>query len=567
MAEGTVDNLNIQLSADANRAVKSLNSLTSTLNRVNKAFNGLNTKNIGAFSNNVNKLANSLKALNGIKISAPNISGLSKELSAISKIDFSKINSASQPLRELGNAVQTLFGLQNISIPKLDSKNINSIINFVEKLNSLDTKTIPNVSNSISKTIEAFSSLSSVNIKDNGINKTINALNRLFNIDLSNFNAEQFGKITGAISTLGNMPDVSSSINRFISSISRLANAGSKTGQTASSILLLAKETKKAARELSGIGNISDDINMFVQSIGRLASAGGKTGQTASGMKSLANETLAFFNTMKNAPRISQNTIAMTQALAQLANAGGKVGTATNTVSSAFDRLSNISSRAGNAVKNAASKIVSAFKNIGSSSKHVSSASLNLKNLLGGALLFSGIRGLTNFTKSAIDLGSAITEVENVVDVSFGNMASKAYEFAETATEQFGLSELQAKQYAGTMMAVLNSSGVAQESAAEMSTTLAGLAGDLASFYNITQENAWEKIMSGMAGEIEPLRRLGINLSVANLQAYALSQGITKSWQSMTQAEQVMLRYNYLLQLTSAQQGDFARTSGKLCAA
>ena len=67
--------------------------------------------------------------------------------------------------------------------------------------------------------------------------------------------------------------------------------------------------------------------------------------------------------------------------------------------------------------------------------------------------------------------------------------------------------------------------------------------------------------------EIEPLRRLGINLSVANLQAYALSQGITKSWQAMSQAEQVMLRYNYLMELTTAQQGDFARTSGKLCAA
>ena len=117
------------------------------------------------------------------------------------------------------------------------------------------------------------------------------------------------------------------------------------------------------------------------------------------------------------------------------------------------------------------------------------------------------------------------------------------------------------------MMAMLNSSGVAQDAAAEMSTTLAGLAGDLASFYNIDTDEAFRKIRSGIAGEIEPLRQLGINLSVANLQSYALSQGITASWQSMTQAEQVMLRYNYLMQATSAQQGDFARTSGKQLAA
>lgn len=141
-------------------------------------------------------------------------------------------------------------------------------------------------------------------------------------------------------------------------------------------------------------------------------------------------------------------------------------------------------------------------------------------------------------------------------------MADKAYEFASTATEQYGLSELAAKQYAGTMMAMLNSTGVAQDAAAEMSTTLAGLAGDLASFYNISTDEAFMKLRSAIAGETEPMRQLGINMTVAALHSYALSQGITKSWQSMTQAEQAMLRYNYIMSATSQQQGDFQRTVG-----
>ena len=89
---------------------------------------------------------------------------------------------------------------------------------------------------------------------------------------------------------------------------------------------------------------------------------------------------------------------------------------------------------------------------------------------------------------------------------------------------------------------------------------MVGLAGDMASFYNLDLETAFEKIRSGISGETEPLKQLGINMSVANLEAYALSQGITTAYNEMSQAEQVMLRYNYLMSTTADAQGDFART-------
>ena len=182
--------------------------------------------------------------------------------------------------------------------------------------------------------------------------------------------------------------------------------------------------------------------------------------------------------------------------------------------------------------------------------------------MLKTAIGFKAIRGLANLGKSAIGFGSAITEIENVVDVSFGSMADEAYKFASTAKEQFGLSELAAKTYSGTMMAMLKSSGVAQNAASDMSITLAGLAGDMASFFNLDTDVAFQKIRAGISGEIEPLRQLGINMSVANMEAYALSQGITTSYNAMTQAEKATIRYNYLMSVTSDMQGDFARTSG-----
>ena len=567
MAEGTVDNLNIQLSADANRAVKSLNSLANTLNKVNKSFTGLSVKNVGAFSSNVNKLATSLRSLNGIKISAPNISGLSKELNSISKIDFSKLNSAGKPIRELAIALGSMKGLGDVSVPKIEAKNINSVVNAVNKLKDVDSGNLPNVADGLGKVSISLQKLSTLQFSDSGLNKTINAIKRLLDVNLSNFNPDSFQKITNSISVLGNMPDVSSGVNRFVSSLSGLANAGEKTGQSASSISNLGQELRRAVGQFSSIGSINDDINMFVQSIARLASAGSKTGQTASGLSSLAKETMDFFNVMKNAPKISENTVRMTQALAQLASAGGRVNTATKTITSAFSKLSSVAGKTLNVIKSAGSGISSALQRIGNSGGGINKVQFGLSNLLKTAVGFRVGQGLLDFGKSMFTLGSDITEVENVVNVAFGSMSNKAYEFAQTAKEQFGLSELSALKYSGTMMAILNSSGVDQSAAAEMSTTLSGLAGDLASFYNISQDDAWSKIMSAMAGEVEPMRRLGVSMTVANMEAYALSQGIDKSWQSMTQAEQAMLRYNYMMDATAQQQGDFARTSGRQLAA
>lgn len=159
----------------------------------------------------------------------------------------------------------------------------------------------------------------------------------------------------------------------------------------------------------------------------------------------------------------------------------------------------------------------------------------------------------------AVDYASDLTEVQNVVDTVFGEN-SAVNDWSKNMLNAFGLNELSAKQFAGTMGAMLSSSGL-EEHAETMSMSLTELAGDMASFYNLDAEEAFNKIRSGISGETEPLKQLGINMSVANLEAYALSQGIDKSYDSMSQAEQTMLRYAYLMDATANAQGDFARTS------
>lgn len=162
--------------------------------------------------------------------------------------------------------------------------------------------------------------------------------------------------------------------------------------------------------------------------------------------------------------------------------------------------------------------------------------------------------------KTGIDYASDLAEVQNVVDVTFGSATEAINSWSKECLAAYGMNEVSAKRYAGTIGAMLKSSGLAGDAIVDMSKDMVGLAGDMASFYNLDLETAFEKIRSGISGETEPLKQLGINMSVANLEAYALSQGITTAYNEMSQAEQVMLRYNYLMSTTADAQGDFART-------
>ena len=190
--------------------------------------------------------------------------------------------------------------------------------------------------------------------------------------------------------------------------------------------------------------------------------------------------------------------------------------------------------------------------------KSVSGTAAKIAKAIGSAFV---AKQVIEFGKAAIGVASDLNEVQNVVDTTFGDGSVKIDEWAKNAAEAFGESELQAKQFTSTLGAMFKSMGVGQADMEEMSMSLAGLAGDMASFYNLDPTEAFEKLRSGISGETEPLKQLGINMSVANLEAFALSEGITTAYNSMTQAEQATLRYQYIMSATADAQGDFADTS------
>lgn len=177
---------------------------------------------------------------------------------------------------------------------------------------------------------------------------------------------------------------------------------------------------------------------------------------------------------------------------------------------------------------------------------------------IGGAF---AITQLVKFGKEAIDLGSDLQEVQNVVDVTFTTMSDKVDEFARNAAKTAGLSETMAKKYTGTFGAMAKAFGFAEEDAFEMSTALTQLSGDVASFYNLSQDEAYTKLKSVFTGETESLKDLGVVMTQTALDSYAMANGFGKTTKQMSEQEKVALRYSFVLDQLSSASGDFQRTS------
>lgn len=171
------------------------------------------------------------------------------------------------------------------------------------------------------------------------------------------------------------------------------------------------------------------------------------------------------------------------------------------------------------------------------------------------------VKKIVNFGAECIKLGSDLSEVQNVVDVTFPRMKKQVNDFAQNAAKSFGLSETMAKRYTGTFGAMAKAFGFNEKAAYEMSTALTGLAGDVASFYNIGQDEAYTKLKSVFTGETETLKDLGIVMTQNALDAYAMANGYGKMTAQMSEAEKVALRYKFVQDQLTLASGDFLRTS------
>ena len=279
--------------------------------------------------------------------------------------------------------------------------------------------------------------------------------------------------------------------------------------------------TQGSVNVQSAFGKMSSAVQKFGNTIKSVFSSGKASNGMADSIKDQSEDVLNILNNTEKSAKSKAASIAAIyrkQGMSQQ-----------DAFKKAWGQIERDSSSGSKKVKKHLRDIGKESKSVGnqierSLSGGISGALKKIASLMAGVFVTGK---LVQFGKEAVALGSDLSEVQNVVDVTFGNLNQEINNFASNAIEQFGLSETAAKQYTSTMGAMLKSMGFTTREAADMSMTMTGLAADMASFYNLNAEDAFYKIRAGISGETEPLKQLGINLNVANLEQYALTQGIT----------------------------------------
>lgn len=176
------------------------------------------------------------------------------------------------------------------------------------------------------------------------------------------------------------------------------------------------------------------------------------------------------------------------------------------------------------------------------------------------SLFVAGLSQITNVIRGFVEQSSNYNEALNLFTVSMGQYVNEAEDFVDNFSSALYLDPVNVMTYMGTFQSLIEGLGVGSKNAYAMSTAMTQLTYDLSSFRNIDFETSFLKIQSGLSGELEPLRNVGIALDMATLQQLAYSLGIEKTINEMTQAEKVELRYLQIMKSTTKMQGDMGRT-------
>ena len=203
-------------------------------------------------------------------------------------------------------------------------------------------------------------------------------------------------------------------------------------------------------------------------------------------------------------------------------------------------------------------KVITSNGKLANSNKKLKSSFTDLYHM--ATMYITALSKIGKTIYGFIEKASDYIENINLFNVAMGDYASEARAYAEEVETAMGIDPGEWMYSQGLFQTLITGFGVAGDSASKMSKNLTQLAYDLSSFYNIDVETAMQKLKSGMAGELEPLRAIGYDLSQAKLEATAAELGIDKAVSSMTQAEKAMLRYHAIMTQVTATHGDMART-------
>ena len=329
---------------------------------------------------------------------------------------------------------------------------------------------------------------------------------------------------------------VSTSIDAITASMRKLG--GKQISSAISNLPKLATGLQLFNKEINGIGVLKFDtasLTSFVTSISRL---GGKAStQAVANLPRLTVELKNLMNELSKAPAVSENLVRMTEALSRLARTGRSSGTAATSLANSFSLFEN----RVNFTRKSAFSLASAIGKV-------------------YATYWSLFR-VFRLLRDAINISSAVTEADNVVRQAFGKYEKLVDDLCKVSIKKFGMSELSVKQFAGRFQSLGTALDIPQGKMAKMAITLTELTGDLASYYDVSQEDVAKSLQSVFTGTTAPMRRYGVDLTQATLNEWLMKKGIDAKVKSMNQAQKAVVRYEYTLERTKAAQGDFLRTS------
>lgn len=472
--------------------------------------------------------ADSAKASDSIDKLASSLDSLGKSLS----FDTSKLSNIASGIRSMSDAATGFKGAK--------SKEITSLATALSKFSNVDTSSFYGISAAMKNLAAGMKDTKMIDAS--GILNTASALSKMGG-KLATVGTDNLVKIKDdlayfvkGMNSVGALNFDTTGLTNLIGSISRLG--GKISTQATANLPQISAQLQNFVRQMNKIGELKFDMtNMssLVTSISRLGSVA--SGRAVNNIPLLADNLKYLFETLSKAPNVSANIIRMTEALANLAKTGASSGRAATSLGKSL----NIFSGSANKAKSSSFSLAAALGKLYASYW----------------LLFRAFSKI----KDAIDISSSLTEVENVVRTTFGNYEKLIQDFSKTSIQDFGMSELTAKQVASRFQAMGTAMGFSQGKMADMSLQLTKLTADMASFYDMEQSDVARNLQAVFTGETEPLRKYGLDLTQATLKEWAMKQGLDADISSMTQAEKTMLRYQYVMANTAAAQGDFARTS------
>ena len=472
--------------------------------------------------------ADSAKASDSIDKLASSLDSLGKSLS----FDTSKLSNIASGIRSMSDAATGFKGAK--------SKEITSLATALNKFSNIDTSSFYGVSAAMKNLAAGMKDTKTIDTS--GILNTAAALSKmggtLATVGTSNLVKikDDLAYFVKGMNSVGSLNFDTTGLTNLIGSISRLG--GKISTQATANLPQISAQLQNFVRQMNKIGELKFDMtNMssLVTSISRLGSVA--SGRAVNNIPLLADNLKYLFETLSKAPNVSANIIRMTEALANLAKTGASSGRAATSLGKSLNIFSGSATKA----KSSSFSLAAAFGKLYASYW----------------LLFRAFSKI----KDAIDISSSLTEVENVVRTTFGNYEKLIQDFSKTSIQDFGMSELTAKQVASRFQAMGTAMGFSQGKMADMSLQLTKLTADMASFYDMEQSDVARNLQAVFTGETEPLRKYGLDLTQATLKEWAMKQGLDADISSMTQAEKTMLRYQYVMANTAAAQGDFARTS------